>query len=274
MSFSKVLRGTTQTSFSLIVTCTSLYILYVCVTQYRLPILWVAIGVIGSLAYVSILYYRKVKWLQGELERAYGQYDYVREMIAHVRRCLLSTELAKSVSHQKDRDRIVASIIRMALNEVEKSISRIVQHQCVAVLLAVDKNKPDFLTPLIWSYGALTARRESPFQLPITDSLGGQVFLTGITRWSNDFESERDFSEGAQKSWRAFYRSGVDAVVKTNDKIIGVLAVDCKETNVFDEQLCAIVEMGADLVGLALQIEQVTIENINAQPHSESGKSI
>lgn len=269
------MRGVAQTYFGIAIFAIFIGLVFVGATQEGSPMLWVAVGVILALAYVALRYYLKVKWLQFRIERVCTEYEYLREMVAHLRQCLLPSELAKSIRNKDDRNRLVAAIIRMAINEVEKSMSRVIQRPCVAALLTADKSTPDNLKPVAWSYGALTTRKRSSPGLPIKDTLAGHVFTTGITRWSNDFDTEPDFEKNVHPDWMQFYRSGILAPVRImNDVTVGVFAVDCRETEAFEEALCPIVEIGAELIGLALQLEQLSSEDSALFPSRAESKRL
>ena len=149
---------------------------------------------------------------------------------------------------------VVAS--RRILVGLERCFTRLVGARCQAsIMLPVLSSDPRtmILRTTIRSLTEPVDRREFETRLCEDQGLAGKAFKTGRPICCSDFDKEKDFF-AVREGYEKYYRSGIACPFKVNGKVYGVVNLDCKEKDVFDDKSEVMAQCFGDLIALVHQL--------------------
>ena len=185
-------------------------------------------------------------------------YNRVYQMLSHLRREILTSVVSGLSSDPDEALKFSARHTMCVLNEITTLLSDLSGEKCTGSLMAPDTADRTNLKTVekLWSRETPWDRRDGTHDLriPIGKGFAGIAFDTRRIKWSSDFSNEKEFLRDVHADWGKYYRSGFSAPVFVNDRVELIFNIDCMKPGVFNKEMCTIVNTGAELLGLVLQI--------------------
>lgn len=199
---------------------------------------------------VGAIYYERSRKLKTEVRSLRKCHSELHDIIHKTRDILLSENLLTIPRNSSDW----IFLIRRALTGIEMCFKEITCADCHASIMLPDATNPEKIKTTIRSLAEKEDRDDYQTELLIGHGLAGLAFATGKSQFSTNFVGDNRFLT-VRPNCHELYISGISSPFKVNEKVYGVVNLDCETEYSFDDSCTFLLRSVADFIGLIYQLQ-------------------